>query len=559
MTLLRLRPSIGYTITPIYNHQGTAVALRVQVVLTNTHVLAENVLFRVPSVIAAVDVGHVVHKRIHASDGQGTLCLVHDTKETDKTGTILWQSWRPVRSTKGTIRADYTALPRRVNLSTGNGPPFDLRENFGGLVSSGYGFLATLPDDSSQIYNVSVSWNLDGAPKGVRAIWSFGEGPEPITRPMRCSEIQATYIAVGEVKSVGDASFGIYWLGNPPFDVAKLSASLREVFFYMAALFEDEKDRYSVFIRYNAYFGTQAGTALNRSFMFSYDDGDFANPPSHIEQMLFLSHETTHNWVKFSHPGLATWYAEGMAEYYSIFTPLRTGRLSVERFRGILNGRLLAYYTNPLMSKSNDEIAELAWKDASAQLIPYGRGLIFAMRVDAMIAAESGARSIDDLILRLVRRYRNGEEVTRNEYASELSRLLGDSEESQLRARQALHDMSTGKLLVPPSQGLLHLGLQCQRYYAPVWELGFNASRNGRGHLLVTDVDKDSAAAKAGLLEGDRILNTLNLATLRRRDKANANLTVQRPPGNLGSEVEISFRPRGREMMEAWRYVWKES
>ncbi|KAL4788871.1 hypothetical protein BDV19DRAFT_374945 [Aspergillus venezuelensis] len=129
---------------------------------------------------------------------------------------------------------------------------------------------------------------------------------------------------VGHIRSNGDERFGMFWMGDPPFDAYRLTTSLQGIFRFMARFFEDSKDEtYRIFIRHNTYLGSGAGTALVRSFAFSYDDADYENLPAAEDQLLFLCHEMTHNWVGFRSQISHNWYSEGMAEYFSLLFPLQ--------------------------------------------------------------------------------------------------------------------------------------------------------------------------------------------------------------------------------------------
>ncbi|OJK01828.1 hypothetical protein ASPACDRAFT_42093 [Aspergillus aculeatus ATCC 16872] len=156
-----------------------------------------------------------------ASDAAGPLDL---SREVEKPGPpIVLQKWK--------------ASPPQ------NAPLFDFRLIFSGAISSGYGFLACPPSQSpDQEVEVQVEWDLTHAPPMTRAIWIFGEGPNPVCRTMTYAEIQATYFMVGRVSSHGDERFGMYWMGDPTFDAH-----------LMAEFFNDQEDPYRIFIRYNPY------------------------------------------------------------------------------------------------------------------------------------------------------------------------------------------------------------------------------------------------------------------------------------------------------------------
>ncbi|RAO68570.1 uncharacterized protein BHQ10_004582 [Talaromyces amestolkiae] len=552
MTQISIPPTIDYTITPVYNHVGEVISIKVRVELLVSPLSAGQVLLAVPLQIASVDVGCFVNDSIVAFDAQGLLSLSRDAEKLGPP--IAWQKWRVLRDTQGPISAEYEALPRRISTTTRNAPPFDLRLNFGGAISSGYGFLAApLVEGFDQKFDVFVQWDLSKAPSGTRAIWTFGEGPDRVYRRMPCSEIQATYFAVGKIVSHGSAQFGLYWLGNPPFDARLLSDDLCPIFMHMAKFFGDkEDDPYRVFIRYNIYRGSGAGTALVRSFTFNYDDWDYKDPPSAEQQALFLCHEMTHNWVKLGDPETDNWYAEGLAEYYSLLMPTRTKLLTLEQFRVALNYRLFAYYTNPLVHHSNDEVAKLTWKVTDAQQIPYGRGLLLAFAVDDLISSVShGRQSLDDLVLSILRRQRNGEPSNQQTYIEELGYLLGDDASSYIKARAMVAHMCAGKPMVPTVHGLARFGLKAERGEGAIWELGFDEAA-AMDELIIKNLDPCSAAARAGVHEGDRIIKYTPWSNIKGKQDAMIELFLCR---RSGDEIVVSFTPRGSRMMVVWQYV----
>ncbi|KAF7589069.1 hypothetical protein BBP40_004816 [Aspergillus hancockii] len=174
---------------------------------------------------------------------------------------------------------------------------------------------------------VRVKWHLQNAPDGTRAVWTWGEGSS-VTRRNLCSEIQRTYFAVGNLKS---------------------EETLQGVFKYMTRFFEDEDLPYRIFLRRNSYRGSGAGTAVARSFMFSYDMHDYRTPTNPRARMVFLSHGMTYNWVVFRDTTEDSWYAEGMAEHYLLAIPYRLKDLSLDEYRDALNERYMKYYTNSLV------------------------------------------------------------------------------------------------------------------------------------------------------------------------------------------------------------------
>ncbi|ETS76922.1 hypothetical protein PFICI_10796 [Pestalotiopsis fici W106-1] len=547
--------SIGYVITPVFDGEEVAQALNVQVTFTGSAALkCDDVFLATPVEIAKVDVGRFDLTSISAHDSLGQLDLIHHV---DSYGPpIVFQKWRVPRPTEGPITMNYTALPRLVNSSTMNAPSFELRQQFGGLLGSGYGFLATPPATNHQLHRVTVSWDLTAAPPGTASIWTFGDGSDPVTRVMDVNEIAGTYFMVGKLESFVKDRFGLYWLGSPPIDTTQLGSELFKMFDRMSSFFRDGVDPYRVFLRYNPFPGSMAGTALVRSFMFSYDDDDRKHPRPFKDYLLFLSHECVHNWVHLDPAGADNWYEEGLAEYYSLLLSRRAALFSNDLFRDELNKRLTQYYTNPLVNKSNEEVAKLTWEFSDAQRIPYGRGLLFALKVNAIIEAQGKpgvSTSLDDVVLSLVDLERAQQLNGLSDYLKAVGdRIAGGQEEAQ----KLYDEMASGVLVIPPADSLKSYGLTLRRRDALAWELGFDESKAIKGERIVSNVVPGSAAASCGLQEGDRIVNKIHLDDQKADENRVLDLTVQRGDGEV---LYFSFLPRGQQTVERWVYESNDS
>jgi hypothetical protein len=544
-------PKLNVTLTPRFDH-GRASAIRVDLGLAEPNLRAQEVLLTVPIEIVTVDTGRFENDAVHAVDDNGELPLV---AEQDPVGpTVVLRRWKAKRDTKGSVRAWYVALPRLVNETTKNSPSFDLREDQNGLFGSGYGFLAIPPYRSSE-YEVHLRWNLTNAPNGTRAVWTYGEGPEEVIRKETASNLQQTYFAIGPLKSSQSKlsthdglEFGMYWFGEPPFNASKVAGVIQDVFLYMSKFFDDDEKSYRVFLRHNPYRGTGAGTALRRSFMFSYDDADFTNPPSVDSQTEFLAHEMVHNWATMDAAEHENWYSEGLAEYYSILLLYRGGFLTKSGYVKALNGRLTGYYTNPLIHLSNLDVSKRTWQTSDAQTLPYGRGFAFALHTNYLIStASKGRQSLDNLVLNIMYRDRKHEPAGIEEYLSLLSASLGSS-----TANELFKNMSSGTLVIPHLDSLASQGLRLERHDVERWDLGFDEASITKDKRIVQGLKPQSRAEAAGLRNGDRILNAVRASDLRKDVDAVMTLLVKRPDGK---EAEIKFRPRALEKVEGYRYV----
>jgi len=129
---------------------------------------------------------------IEAYDDRGTLELAKNDSEPDMT---YWGV--KLREPEGKIHIKYTVLHRILDQKTKNGPSFDMRQDNSGLVVSGYGFFVT-PVESAEPYEVTLRWDLNNAPRGTLAAWTFGDGPGEIKRKMRAMHIQQCFFMVSQ-------------------------------------------------------------------------------------------------------------------------------------------------------------------------------------------------------------------------------------------------------------------------------------------------------------------------------------------------------------------------
>jgi membrane-associated protease RseP (regulator of RpoE activity) len=84
-----------------------------------------------------------------------------------------------------------------------------------------------------------------------------------------------------------------------------------------------------------------------------------------------------------------------------------------------------------------------------------------------------------------------------------------------------------------------------------VLELGFDEVKTLYSmEKQVVGLKKGSAAEHAGLRNGDRILNTINMSELRRNEELRLKLEVQRGDQRL----EIEYLPRG-EFIDGYKWV----
>lgn len=524
---LRLRPE--------YAAGDDAVsALAVRIELDVAAMPADAVLFTMPTLIVSTPTAALPAEAFRVTDDRGVVPL--RMLERDPTPTSHDREYRLSRAVEGGLSIEYRVPPRRVDGTTRNGPLFDLRRQGKGLMGAGVYFLPVVAGDAP--YRIRLEWDLADAPAGTRGIWSLGEGTRETVGP--ASMLPFSYYAVGPVRSVpedADAAFAVYWLEALPFEVGPLAEQTRTIYEGMAEFFGERGSPYRVFIRRNPY-PAGGGTALARSFMFGVGTGGQS-----VEGGLqsLLAHEIAHTWPRLDigEHGETSWYSEGAAEYYSLRLARRMGLLDDDGYVDALNQRLEKYFSNPYVALSNGEAAEKYWVDGRAQRIPYGRGLLYLLQVDAWLKA-AGASGLDAAVLEVLQRQRDGEKIGNEAWVALLARTLGE------RARRDFDAMRDGGRIELPEEALA----PCYRWASVEvrpFELGYDDMNLGK----VTGLVAGSNAAAAGLREGDVVLEFTPLEALRKDPRRDMRMTVER----AGERLRFEYAPRAADAVQTLRFA----
>jgi len=521
-------PRLDLTMKPLASDgadSGVAVAMRLEA----PGLKAGEGLVHLPLILVSIPTARYDGDALTARDDQGPVPLVQSEEPPTPQG--VYRRWSVSRATVGDVVVRYRAPPRRVTAATNNGPLFDLRQEAGGFMGAGVGFVAT-PIKAGP-YRVHLHWDLSGAPAGAFGTWSFGEGD--VDKVLAADQLAFSYYGVGPLKAypvTGRDHFAVYWLTDPPFEPAALGERVRKLYAFMADFFGDGDASYRVFMRQNPYRGL-GGTALAHAFMFGYEA---AAKPTIDSLQNHISHEMTHNWPAMQgEHGDTAWYSEGTAEYYSLLLSYRAGALTTDQYLKAINERAEGYYSNPYRALSNPEAAKIFWTDAVAQTVPYGRGFLYLMQTDAEIrAASQGRRSLDDAVKTLRRREIAGQSYGIPDWLSLVGAEIGAA-----RAKQDYDAMVSGALLVPPADRYAPCFVLAKSTTRP-FQLGF-ARTSLNEDRVIKGLQPGSAAAEAGLHDGDVITTVPDLEKVRDNPAAPLKLTVRR----AGAALDVTYLPRG--------------
>jgi hypothetical protein len=321
-------PSIVLTLTPNFNASQHIVSLSAVLEVQNVRqVNSGEVLLEMKMVEGNVPSNdYRGTNALKARDDNGVLPLTFQDAEN---GMRYWYS---SRTTKGITITEFEAFPREVDEHTPVGPRVDLRMDEGGLIGAGSTFIP-VPPNRDTLFDVHLNWDLDGAPEGTTAVWSFGDGIE-VRKTGTTEVLFNTVFMVGPINNytkqitpahVATEDFGVYWFGNPrPFDVQNVARTCDRLFERMASFFKDTQRSYRIFIRFNPYRGF-GGNGFVRSFVLEYDPYVTIDPD---DLLYLLAHEMVHNWPLMEQESKGdseegAWYTEGMSISYAVYAAIR--------------------------------------------------------------------------------------------------------------------------------------------------------------------------------------------------------------------------------------------
>jgi predicted metalloprotease with PDZ domain len=259
-----------------------------------------------------------------------------------------------------------------------------------------------------------------------------------------------------------------------------------------------------------------------------------------------LAHEYFHTWnprelgvqrEQDEMPG--KWFAEGFTEFYAWRLLLRAGLYTLEDFIAAWNDALLEYGTSPVRNEPNTRIALDYWNDPDVSKLPYRRGpLLAAIWEQRLRQATAGARDLDDVLLAMrdeVRAATDREQVPDAAvlFPATFQRLGGPDLAADLE-----RFIVRGEAIELPADAFGECIHVCAAK-RPRFERGWDPEATRKADNVVTGLRRGSAAHRAGLRDGMKILARDS------GDPNDATVPYVLRVRDRGRERRITFVPRG--------------
>lgn len=524
---------------------GRIPSIGVSLALPDADAAAGEPLLCLPFVVVNVDTVAETLSVTGAYDDRGAFALV--VQDEDPSATDARRCWAAERAVHGEVTVSYDAPVANATGTRGAAPPIELRSEQGGVSGGGAVFLMMPPDEVPRRF--AVRWDLAALPEDAAGISSYGSGDVETDAPLPPDRFTDAYFMSGTVgrypeKPATNGFFGV-WQGAPPFDAPALMRRGETLYGRYLDFFRPPgSPRFGVFLRHNPV-NAGGGMGLNHSFILTFGpetEGDSLNGT--------LAHEMFHVFVgSLDAPaGLASsWFGEGLAVHYQRLLLLRTGQVTPDQFLESVNSTAARYYTNALIDTPNEQIPARFWEDTRVRVLPYDRGsMYFAVLDHELRSGSSGARSLDDLLRAMLALRRAGEPMNQAAWV----RLL--DEEAGPRAVAQFEDMLAGAVMLPEPDAF---GPCFTRTKKPLrrYQLGFEPRVLTENPRIVRGLIPESAAARAGLEDGDEILKPVPQDAIQGDQDAWLELDVRRD----GQVFRVRYQPRG-ESVDAWQWKRRE-
>jgi reactive intermediate/imine deaminase len=401
-------------------------------------------LLEVPVMAANQKVPAYTEKDIEASDAAGALPLSVAVVDSPLWGKV--RKFSATRAPSGPITVRLAAPLPAEGAPRVSGPPFDLRRAAGGFSAVGFGFIPLPAGDAE--YDIKLHWDLSELPSGSRAVSSLGVGD--VSTRGKSQVLAASYYMAGPLAlypATADSRslFLAAWQGTPKFDIKQVAAwavRLREA---QKSFFRNVDFKpFRMFARPGS-ISISGGAAQTDSFMVSYG----TTPESEATIKFLIAHEMAHPvlGVLDGGPLETNWYQEGMAEYYKLRVPLKSGLVTAEEYLEELNNRSVKpYYGNPHRAIPFKDVEARFWSDSKVRDVPYQRGLMYFADLNAKIrAATGGKRSLDDVVAAMFLSRQQGQGYSIETWRTLVVKELGPS------ASIDLDNMLAGQMIAPDS------------------------------------------------------------------------------------------------------------
>ena len=473
-------------------------------------------------------------------DENGVVAM-HPPKKDAENNAMVYQAVKPV---DGKVTVEYTitaASPIR-----NPGAYIDMQKSGGGLTGSFLSILL-LPPFEKELF-VRLEWDLA---KGNTAVSSFGVGNVTSSPSLSYESLQYAQFIVGNLhmypNPLPEKGFSVAGLGLNEEKIGNSLPKFQNVYEYLRKQFHTSPDlAFRFFFRSYPEIYFPSGSAVQGD---GYGSFLLCIPPSeqlkdNDDMLSLISHEMLHIFITGVN---REWYSEGIVEYLSTVLTYQGKFYSDEFYLKSINEKAAGYYTNEMRMQPDDTDSSMKFSTTNSWTLPYNRGFLYFANLDAKLKALTRDNKVTVLSLALeIEKLKHTQKITEKTWTDLLQKRAGNWAVEDWEA------MKAGKLMMP-YPGVFGKNFVAEKLEAGVFDLGFNKSKGATKGQIIRDLIKGSNAEKAGIKEGDEVIEPVDLYPYYGSYDKLLTLKVKR-----NNEIlSFSFSPR-RGAVEAYRWIAAE-
>jgi hypothetical protein len=493
------RPILLLNLKPQWNTSGEVEGIRVSYELSALSKLPGTSLFLYFDTLEpALQRTRDQVKELVAEDAAGAVSFLVPVQQ--KQGDTLNQVWQTTRPVQGPFRVSYF-VPVAEPLPNKRGPHIDLQAAGNGISGAFVSFLLAPPLKGT--LELQVHWDL---PAGQTAVSSYALGD--FNRRITLTDLRTTLFLAGPLEtypsSLLEGGISFYALGLSSGELAEIAGWASKAYEAERAAFHGPiGEPFRFLIRSYAGGPITSGRADLGAFMLYIPAG--AKPKSLALHSL-IAHEMVHALIRDlddAPEDEGDWYTEGTADYFAIVLPYKASLFDPCEYVTVVNEEAAMYYTNSLRDIPNRDLTKMMWTGRNAWTVPYARGALYFADLDEKLRQRHAHVAVLDLVNETSRRIRLGAPANNQTWRDVLARRAG---------KWAVSDwtrMLQGRLILPlDAFGEAMKGVPVSIGF---FDLGFEKPERLNAGSRVAQVQPESPAAKAGLRDGDTLIESLDL------------------------------------------------
>jgi predicted metalloprotease with PDZ domain len=257
---------------------------------------------------------------------------------------------------------------------------------------------------------VDVHFDWQKLPADWSLVTSFGEGERCQSYTGPWHRVDEALFAGGDFRihrySVAGQTQVFAFRGKWKFSDAELIQNIQKILAVEKDFWHDNDFPYYLvtLAPFDDLIGSTDGSGFTNAFWLFMSQNDILS----YKIQYILAHEIFHTWnphkmgIPSSPEAPEKWFTEGFTVYYGDAMLLRAGLISLDEYLRGLNSKIADYEFSSAKNISNSEIVARYDENHEVNHLPYVRGPVLALWLDAQIRADSmGKQSLDTFMLQI--------------------------------------------------------------------------------------------------------------------------------------------------------------